>query len=146
MRKESIIAIVSGITIGVLVAFGIWRANSALISESSTASQTNTENQSERESSAEAQLTIMKPEENDVITSSPVKISGFTKPLTVLIISGEQNDYIVKSGEDGIFEIDVDLVGGVNDIIFAHPENGDAIQAKTLRIVYSTEFEKEESE
>ena len=146
MRKEFIIAIVSGITIGVVVAFGVWRANSALISENSTLSQKSTENQSERGSPADAQLTILKPEENDVVTSSPVKISGFTKPQTVLIISGEQNDYIVRSGADGIFEADIDLAGGVNDIIFAHPENGDAVQTKTLRIVYSTEFEKEESE
>ena len=146
MRKEFIIAIISGITIGVVVAFGIWRANSALKSENSQVAKEETPNPQENLSPDGVQLTIIKPEENDVITSSPVRVSGITKPQSIIIISAEQDDYIIRSGEDGSFEQDVNLTGGVNEILFALSDNGDSTQTRMLRIIYSTEFAKEESE
>jgi hypothetical protein len=146
MRKEFIIAIISGITIGIVVAFGIWRANTALKSENSSPIEENVAAQNQMVPTDSAQLTIIRPEEDDVVTSSPVKVSGITKPETTLVVSGEQRDYIIKSNEDGSFEVEVDLLGGVNEILFAHQENGNSAQIKSLRIIYSTEFEKEVSE
>lgn len=146
MRKEFIIAIIFGISIGVIVAFGIWRANTALKSDDFILLSEDDQIQNEAVSENGAQLTIIRPEENDVITSSPVTVSGITKPTTVLIISAENKDYIVKTDEDGSFEQDVDLVGGVNEILFAHQENGDTTLTKSLKLIYSTEFEKKISE
>ena len=137
-------AIITGISIGLLVAFGIWRANSALNSDRPNPKNTEqTINQTETLSNGNAQLTIIEPEENDIVTSSPVKVAGISRPNITLVISGENNDFVVKTAEDGSFEQDIDLIGGVNEIIFAHPENSGAAQTKSLRVIYSTEFEKD---
>jgi hypothetical protein len=147
MRKEFIIAIISGITIGVVIAFGIWRANTAInTTKSISNSDSGKSNQIQPIPENNVQLTIAQPEENDVIASSPVTLSGITEPDTVIVISGEQKDYIVKSSESGSFEQEVALISGVNEILFAYRENGDTALTKSLRVVYSTEFKEEESE
>lgn len=147
MRKETIIAIISGVGIGVLIAFGIWRANSAYNSKKvSPQNSPESEIQTETSPTESRQLTIAQPEDNDVITSSPVKLTGITNPNIVLVISAEKKDYILSSGADGSFEQEIELVGGLNEIILAHSENGDTTQIKSLTLVYSSEFEKELSE
>jgi hypothetical protein len=146
MRKELIIAIISGIIIGVIVAFGFWRANSALKPESTTSSQDNPTTESKDKPLEQTQITLAQPEEDDVITQSPVLVSGIAKPDTTLIISSENEDYIVTTSSDGSFEQEVELVGGVNDILFAYSDNENSVQNKNLRIIYSTEFEEETSE
>jgi len=147
MRKEFIIAIVSGITIGLVVAFGIWRANCALKSTELTNPQTETVTvQKEGETKENIGLSIISPEENDVISTTPIVISGATKPGGTLVISGEQKDYIIEVPDTGSFEEDVDLVSGVNEIIIAYSENGDSVQTQSIKVIYSTEFEKEDSE
>ena len=147
MRKEFLIAIISGVAIGVAIAFGIWRANSAFNSnETTTTNSPTSKTQNSTPNAETGQLTIAEPEENDVITKSSVKITGITKSNTTLVISGEEEDYVVKSESDGSFEQEVDLKAGVNEIILAHPANGDAAQTKSLILVYSSEFQKELTE
>lgn len=146
MRKELIIAIISGILIGVIVAFGFWRANTALKTESTDSQDESASSQKQEQAMDRTQLTIAQPEGNDVIIESPIMVSGIAKPETTLIISGENEDYIVKTSSDGSFEQEVDLAGGVNDIILAYSEKENEIQNKTLRVVYSTEFEENTSE
>ena len=143
MRKEFIIAIISGITIGIIVAFGIWRANTALKSENSLSLPEANPTQNTEKSPDGDQMTIMSPEEDDVITASPIKVSGITNPNITLAISAEQKDYIIKTSEDGSFEQEIDLVGGVNEILIAQSGEGNITQLKSLRVVYSSEFEKE---
>lgn len=146
MRKEFLIAIISGITIGVIVAFGIWRVNSALKSEEISVPKNESEIENDITPTNGQQLTIIRPEEDDVITSTPVQISGISKANITLIVSGEKEDYIIETANDGSFELEVDLVGGVNEILFAHSEDNKAMQTKSLRLIYSSEFEKEVSE
>ena len=138
MRKEFLIAIISGVAIGLIVAFGIWRANTAFKPENSVSSEKlSSEN---KESNPEiTQLAVIRPEKDDVITVSPVKVSGITKPQTTLLISGESKDYILKSNEDGSFEQEVELVGGVNEILLA-TDDVNFKETKSLRVIFSTEF------
>lgn len=146
MRKELIIAIISGIAIGVIVAFGFWRANSAMQTDTTPSQQETASAERADEIFEQVQLTLSQPEENDVITQSPVKLTGIAKPDTILIISSENEDYIVTTEPDGSFEQEVDLVGGVNDILLAYSNNANAQQNTSLRVVYSTEFEENTSE
>ena len=141
MRKEFIFAIIFGITLGLILTFGIWRANSALKSSAPKEQTDNSTTPNKEESSENNGLTIIRPGEDDVVTSSPITISGITKANSTLIISAEEEDYIVKTSQDGSFEEEIDLVGGVNEILFAF-EDKQAPQTKSLRVIYSSEFEE----
>lgn len=146
MRKEVIAAVVTGILLGVTVAFGVWRANVALKPESQEQSESFTPTPQVKSQTGEFGLTIAKPEQNQVITESPVSVSGITKTGAWVTISGEEEDYIVQADEKGEFIEEVELTGGVNQLVLtAFNDQGEEI-SQNLTLVYSTEFETKNNE
>lgn len=145
MRKEILAVIIAGAFLGILVAFGIWRANNALkanITTNSNSVLTNKVSPSPVPNNG-FPLTIAKPEQSDVVVEEKVVISGITKPSSWVIISDENEDYQVSSNNSGEFQQEIKLEGGVNQILVkAISENGEHTQ-RELGIVYSSEFAKE---
>ena len=140
MRKEVLAAIITGIVLGVIVAFGVWRTNVAFKPESQV-SQSETSTPTPQQTKVEnGVITIAKPEQNQVIGKTPVKISGITEGNSWIVISGEEEDYVLKSGENGEFEQEVDLIGGVNQLIIAAFDEEGKESKSSLVLVYSTEF------
>jgi hypothetical protein len=141
MRKEILYAIFAGAVFGIIIAFGVWRANTALEPETKTSNEARGQ-ATPAPSTDEFEIALAKPDNHDVITESPALVSGVTSPLTWVSISGEDEDYIVKSDETGKFEQDVDLEGGVNQIVItAFSEEGEKVE-ENLLVVYSTQFEE----
>jgi len=137
MRKEVLFAILAGLVFGLIIAFGVWRANIALRPGDDSSTQ-----ESPSPSPTDFGITIAKPQELQVITISPTTLSGITKPGVLVAISAEDEDYVVTADKDGEFEIDIDVAGGVNEIIItAFDENGTTVEEK-LVLVYSTELEE----
>jgi len=148
MRKEVIIATIAGITIGILVAFGSWRANLALKqkvtsnpkSETVITANPKTKPTENTKDKNDSNLTLTNAEDFDVYTDSKLTLTGITKPNSLIAVSGESEDYILKSGTDGSFQQDVVLDAGSNQILFSvYTPNGDKIE-KSLTVVYSQEF------
>lgn len=136
MRREIVWAGIVGISFGLIIAFGAWRINSSLKTKG-----TSTEPSPTPQNIAQSSITLDKPENGDVITQTPVTVSGITKPLTWLVFSGEKGDYILQSDETGVFSQDVDLTGGINQIkITSLNKNGDSAFQKII-VVYSTSFQ-----
>lgn len=145
MRKEVLFAIIAGVLFGLVIAFGVWRANVAIKSNVEEISTANTHESEDKslELQKEIGLTLATPENNDVAIETPIKISAITKPNAWVVISGEGEDYIIKASESGSFEQEVDLVAGVNQILItAFDEEGNS-EKENLTLVYSTEFLKD---
>ncbi|HJX59502.1 hypothetical protein A2V61_03035 [Candidatus Woesebacteria bacterium RBG_19FT_COMBO_47_8] len=139
MRKELLFAIVAGGLFGLVIAFGIWRINSALSPRKGTSSQT------ESEKPSDASISIAKPSQNDVVGTSPVAISGVTKPNARVVVSGEGKDYFTLADAKGAFSQEVALIGGINElVVIAFDEKGVA-GSVSVNIIYSTEFAKPQS-
>lgn len=138
MRKELIWAGIIGISFGVVIAFGIYRINLSFNKDKRTELKqkinlTNTV-------SSEFKIALDKPENNDVVTTGTITVSGITKPLVWVTLSGESGDYTIQSGTDGIFVQDVDLISGINQIkITAFDKEGNQSLEKVL-VVYSSAF------
>ena len=98
MRKEIIFAILAGIIFGLVVALGIWRANSALEDEPATTENTETTDQTE--TALDGSLTISQPEENDVVTETSVVVNGITSPNTWVAISADTDALVKVSSND----------------------------------------------
>jgi len=146
MRKEVIAAVITGIVLGVIVAFGVWRANVALKPESQTLSESSSPTAQEEVQTSEFGLTIAKPEQNQVITESPFSVSGITKSGSWIAISGEEEDYVIQADAKGEFIEEVELIGGVNQLVItAFNEEGEEI-SQNLTLVYSTEFATKNNE
>ena len=83
MRKEVLFAVIAGAIFGLVLAFGIWRANTAL--EPEVEPETTAESQEEIAPVSEApefDIALAKPNNYDVITESPTMVSGVTDPDT----------------------------------------------------------------
>lgn len=147
MRKEIIYAILAGILFGLVVAFGVWRANSNIksISKINNNGVVETDNTSTSpyptiSTPSQIGITLAKPESYSVTNKNSVSVNGLTSPESHMAISGETNDYIIKSDIDGAFNQEVELVPGVNEIIAtAFNPNGEYVTGKVV-IIYSSEF------
>ena len=144
MRKEIIFAIIAGAIFGLVIAFGIWKANSSMKSSSEITDETSRVegDDSKPVINGEFSVTLIKPEPNTVITTSPIIVSGATKSNSWLVISAEGDDYIIKTQNDGSFEQEVELTAGVNEIIVTaiDEESAKSVNEKLL-VVYSTQFD-----
>ena len=114
MRKEAWLAIAAGLTIGLIVAYGVARINSSFqhnfpqtVSGSPAPSPQSAEN---------LQIALAKPETDAVVTTNPVIISGLTSPQTWVVILTQDKDYFLTSSANGEFASQITLAGGVNQI------------------------------
>ena len=138
MRKEILFAIIAGCLFGLVIAFGIWKANTSIEKTAIGVEEEKDEGSQIPSATSEFAITIAKPENNQVLTKNPVKVSGLTKANAWVVISSEDSDYLTKAASNGSFEEDIDLIGGVNEVIFnAYDENGKTSEAKMI-LVYST--------
>jgi hypothetical protein len=138
VRKEIVWVGIIGILFGLIIAFGVWRINSSMSKPNPSVPETTPSSQAPE---TEFKITLNTPENNNVVTSSPVTVSGITKPLSWMVVSGETGDYILQSDEKGIFAQDVDLKAGVNQIrVTAFDPAGSQSFQKVL-IVYSSAFQ-----
>ena len=134
MRKEVWFAIIGGIVLGLIIGFGVYRINFAFKKDNpDQTSPTPTPN-------TQAGLTIAKPDYDDVITSLPQPISGITSKDSWVIISGNLTDYLVKPDKKGVFEKEIDLSGGVNQIVISSIDQNKNILSQDLRLIYSTQI------
>lgn len=142
MRKEVLFAVISGIVFGIIVAFGISRANSALKSKPTTTSAPTPAAPSPAPSGA-FELSLVKPEEGDVLTESPTIASGVTAPSSWVVVSAAEEDYITRANESGAFSQEVNLVGGINRLTFTALDENAKSATKSLTVVFSSEFAKD---
>lgn len=136
MRKELIWAGIIGISFGLIIAFGAWRissVNKKPVSTSPTPSPSTTP--------SEFKITLDKPEDGDVTTVTPITVSGITKALSWVTVSGEKGDYTLQSDERGTFTQEVDLTGGVNQIKVTAFDPRGAQSVQKVLVVYSSSFE-----
>lgn len=134
MRKEVWFAIVGGIVLGLVIGFGVYRINFAF-------KKTGPTQTSPTPAPVNGQgLTIAKPNYDDVITSLPQSINGITAKDSWVVISGNLSDYVFKSDEKGVFEKEIDLEGGINQIIVSSIGIDNKIASQNLRLIYSTQI------
>jgi hypothetical protein len=135
MRKEILFAILAGALFGLIIAFGIWRLNSTL----SPSDQSSTE-ASPTPSATEFGITIAKPEKYQVLINSDVTVSGITKENAWVVVSSEDEDYVLQADSGGGFEAEIELIGGANQIVVTAFDNTGASVEESLILVYSAEF------
>jgi preprotein translocase subunit YajC len=138
MRKEILFAILAGVLFGLVIAFGIWRLNSSL--SSNTPNNTQDTNQQPSNNTGELSISIAKPDNMQVFTSSSTTISGLTSPNAWVVISGEDKDWVTQADADGGFSQDVELIGGVNQMVLTAFDKNQNSAKTSLELVYSSEF------
>ena len=138
MRKELIVASIIGIGFGLVIAFGVYRINSSLKPNGNKTLST----PNPKTVISEFKITLDKPQNNDVLTEDSIAVTGITKPLTWISVSGEDEDYVVQSDDKGLFSQDVNLIPGVNQIKLTAFDALGAQSIEKVLVVYSSSFQE----
>lgn len=137
MRKELIWAAVVGISLGLVIAFGVWRVNANLKPKNNLINNT----PRPKANPSEFQIVLDKPQNNDVVVEGAITVSGITKPLSWITVSGEEEDYFIQADDKGVFVQETNLISGINQIkVTAFDAEGGQSVEKVL-VVYSSAFE-----
>ena len=132
MRKETALAIFAGISIGLITAFGIWKATSSIKKNTQESETLETPVTTPKQNLI---LTIANMSDFDVITESPKIVNGMTKSLSNVVISTTDNDFLGKAKENGSFELEVKLPVGFSEIkAVSFDSKGDLAETK-IKIV-----------
>lgn len=135
MRKEVLIAILVGALSGLAVAFGIWRANQALAPKVAP-----TPSPTPQEETVRQGLIVTEPESGVVVSQDRITVRGSATAGSTIVILTNLGEIILEARGDGIFEQEVELEGGANEIkVVAFDPQGNR-EEKTLTVVFSTEF------
>ncbi len=140
MRKEVLWAIIAGIVLGLIIAFGVYRINSSISGKKNNNTSLSTPTPKPT-NLGEFKIVLDKPSDNDVVTQNTVTVSGLTKALSWITISGEDGDYIIQSDGSGVFSQDVSLVPGINQIRVTAFESAGAKSATGVLVIYSSSFQ-----
>lgn len=141
MKKEIGIAIIIGFILGLIITFGIWTANKSLKENASTQKEEVSETVSLQEKSpiTEEKMTlkILSPENNALVNTEKIKITGKTLPNLNIVILGEESENILQADEQGQFTQEITLIGGTNEIKISAFDIDGAEADVNLNLVYS---------
>ncbi|HUS51997.1 MAG TPA: hypothetical protein VMX77_00860 [Candidatus Bathyarchaeia archaeon] len=136
MRKEVLIAILIGFGLGLVITFGIWTANKAL--QEAPAEEAAPTPEAEVSSTPAFSLTIDQPENNSISAEEEIAVSGSSVPEAVIVVLYDEGEKILEADENGLFETQITLAGGDNEIEISAYDNEGNETSQTLTVVYST--------
>ncbi len=140
MKKEVLIAIIVGFSLGLIITFGIYRAQKSL---SERAESKNTDqNTTQIESTANISLSITQPEDGSITNKDTITIGGISKKNALITIISPEDHKSVQADELGNFSVEFSLDVGENQIHISSFSDDNTKQEKTISVVYSSyEFE-----
>ena len=139
MRKEVLIAVILGFTIGIIIAYGAYTANKAVKQakvNSPSPSQTSSNTASPLPSSAFS-LIINEPENNLVLAEKQATVSGQTEPKAVVAVLSEEDEKLLVADNKGLFSTTINLIAGLNEIKITSINSLGEEKEQTLNIIHS---------
>lgn len=143
MRKEVIFAIILGFALGLIITLGIWQANKAIKDQQTQNANEESVIPTKSETTAANKvvpfsLTVVKPEDESLVSTDKITVSGTTEPGAQVVVIGEKSEVIIETDENGVFSTEINLTSGTNEItVTAYSNNGDEA-TKSILVVYST--------
>lgn len=140
MTKEMVLAIVIGLTVGLLLTYGFYRAR-VMVSGPATTSTTQTTNTPLPSPSAVGTLVLISPEDEVVLTEKTLTIAGTTLANAQVVIFVNNEESLTTADSSGNFSTERQLVSGSNVItVHSIDENGNATTVERTVIVANPEL------
>jgi len=139
MKKEVLIAIVSGLILGLIVTLGIYTANKSLEQQrAKKEAATQTSPLPSPPLTAQKTLDITSHENFDLINQSTITLSGIAWPEAVVALMAENDNQLIQADDEGIFSFKFKLVKGFNEITVIATDETNETQTQNLILTYST--------
>jgi hypothetical protein len=134
MKKEVLIAIIVGLALGLIITFGIYRAQSSINRQNQP---TETETRDETDETAH-QLTVIQPENNGIVDEDFIEVTGLTSSNSLVTLVTADSETVVQADELGNFSGSVELTAGINSLVVtSYSLDGSQVSAQ-LAVVFST--------
>jgi len=140
MKKEVFVAILLGLSFGLIVTYGIYRASQADTQQqlATILETTNLELENE-DTSAISTIVIDSPQNESIVDEQRQTISGTTISNSFVIIYVNETPYITSADQAGAFSVSADLQLGSNVIgVHALNENGEETVSEIV-VGYTTQ-------
>jgi len=139
MKKEVVIAIVSGLILGLIVTLGIYTANKSLEQQKAKkAAADQTAPLPSPPLADQKTLEITSHENFDLINQSAITLSGIAWPEAVIALMTENKQQLTQADDEGIFSFKFNLVKGFNEITLIATDEANDSQTQNLVLTYST--------
>ncbi len=139
MRKEVIVAVLLGLSLGLVIAFGVYTANQAI--KEKKVKQTVEVVQTSPSPSPQISLILESPENNLVVSKNKVKINGRSAKDAVIAIFSNETELFTQADNEGFFSATFPLVAGSNKIKVKSIDDQNKQEEKEIMIVYTTHLE-----
>lgn len=144
MKKEVFLAIGIGFALGLVITFGIWTANKSLRSAGQILPKPTPTPEvvvpatATPSPAATLQLTLTAPEDEAVVNTSKITLTGKSAANVSIAILYEGGETFTQTNAAGEFAAEIPLVGGYNVIkATAMDAAGNSAEA-TLTVTYTT--------
>lgn len=147
MRKEVILAIAIGFSLGLVITFGIWTANKSLKNQgldrplpTPTAQTVSSSPPPAGEPSPVSNfpLSVSSPEDEALFNTSKITLTGKTAAAATVAVAFEDSQTIVSADANGDFTAAVNLVGGYNVIRVTAFDTAGNRAEQLLTVTYTT--------
>jgi hypothetical protein len=151
MRKEILLAILIGTGLGLLITFAVYQSRRSVSDAQKDQVQEVLINSTVDEQENTGQLAITSPENNLILDSQRLIVSGNTQANNFVVIFVNNQEVITNADESGNFSKEVRLDEGANVLlIYSVNQDGGLVQSRRTVIVdadfLNEEFADTESE
>lgn len=138
MKREAVIVGIFGLSLGLLVAWGVWNFR-GVTKPTSTPTPTFTPPPTTATQPPTTGLTVNLPEEETLTNQDSATVSGKTLAGTTVVVSSPIGDKVVEADSEGNFQTQVDLEEGENEItVTAYLPDG-RTEEQTRTVIFSKE-------
>jgi hypothetical protein len=136
MKKEIIIAILLGLSLGLFITYGLYRTRNAADTNQTLTIEDTLNSSPEIE--VLSTLVLHSPEDESIVENPEVPIAGDTEPNNFVVIFVNEEEFITTADETGAFSISTELEAGSNVIIvYSIDEDGNQTIEERV-VIYST--------
>lgn len=145
MRKELLLAIFVGMSMGLIITFGVYQSRENTRENKNHQTDDLVKQQADDGLKESSLLSITTPEENLLVDKENLIVSGNTNSNSFVIIFVNDEENITTSDETGNFSLEVNLEEGGNFIeIHSLDEDGNSI-SKEKSVIYDADYLSEDA-
>ncbi len=138
LGRETILAAVAGLGVGLLAAWAVWNLPNFLPQKAPT--EITEKEIPASENLAEAfNLTLSQPENDALVETNQVTVTGKTSKGATVVVNGPLKDEIVTAGNDGSFSVAITIEEGANEIIVTAYDTTGTEKSETRTVNYTKE-------
>jgi len=141
-KKEIIIAVIFGLITGALFSFTIWMIKEKPLKDKPPVKKTRVKKSTPTPAQDKKPifLTITSPEKNPAISQKDtITLEGESFPKTNIIVSTEQDDFLITTDKDGKFSKKIDLKNPITQIYLTCFDQDKNSKTQLITIYYEKE-------